>query len=51
VRCINAVVTRILAGMNEKPSLRERIASTAGGFLLLLVLAAVAAAPAGQITR
>jgi hypothetical protein len=44
-------VTRILAAMNEKPSLRERIASTAGGFLLLLVLAAVAAAPAGQITR
>jgi hypothetical protein len=44
-------VARILAAMDEKLSLRERIASTAGGFLLLLVLAAVAAAPTGQVTR
>ena len=51
VRCISAGAARILVAMNEKPSVRERIASTAGGFLLLLVLAAVAAAPQGQITR
>jgi len=42
---------RILAAMNEKLSLPERIKSAAGGLLLLLVLAAVTAGPAGQITR
>ena len=51
MRCITTGLARILAAMNEKLSLPERIASAAGGLLLLLVLAAVSAGPTGQITR